>query len=250
MLKSSLLYLAFLSLLLLAVPGGLAAQQKIVQPKDEIWFGYLTSVRLSRNYSIWNDFHYIPEGFAVGRTGLTRHFSNHLDVTAGYAYALLPLAGELKRHEHRPWGQIVLPADLGNGFSLLSRLRWDLRYRQQVAGAEIAEGYAFNHRGRVQAVLRKSFPKLTFNNIIPSVVLADELLMNLGKEVVTNHFDQNRISLMAALRHKGLMLQAGYMNRYIQSATPGSYTSNHGMVFWLFHNIDFSKRAPLPPESP
>jgi hypothetical protein len=53
---------------------------------------------------------------------------------------------------------------------------------------------------------------------------------------------------MAGLRHKGLLLQTGYMNRYVQSPVAGRYTSNHTLVVWLFHNIDLRKRASSPVE--
>lgn len=233
-----------LTTVLLASFGKAMAQQKDVQHDEQLWLGYMSTTRIAPEYSIWNDAHFIPGGFGIIRTGLTRHFANQLNITAGYAHAWLPVAGELRRNEHRPWAQIVLPTPLGNNFSLQHRLRWDLRYRQRIAGSEIVDGYTFNHRGRVQAVLRKNFPQLEFNGAMPSLALADELLINLGKEVTHNTFDQNRVSLMAALRYKGLMLQAGYMNRYVQSPTAGRYTSYHTLVFWLFHSIDLRKQTP------
>jgi hypothetical protein len=221
------------------------AQQKEVRHDEQLWIGYMTSARVSEHFSIWNDFHYIPGGFGVARTGLTKHFPHRIDLTAGYAHVWLPVAGELRRHEHRPWGQVVIPTPLGGNFALQHRLRWDLRYRQRVADGQIAEGYTFNHRARLQTIIRRNFPDLALGEVVPSLVLANELLMNLGWEA-SAPFDQNRISLMASARYRGLMLQAGYMNRYVQAATPGRFTSNHTLVIWLFHNIDLRSKEPLP----
>lgn len=221
------------------------AQQKEVRHNEQFWLGYMTSTRVSEQFSIWNDFHYIPQGFGVVRTGLTRHFPHRIDLTAGYAHVWLPMAGELRRREHRPWGQLTIPTPLGGHFALQHRLRWDLRYRQRLVGGEIADGYTFNHRARIQTVLRRNFPGLALGEVVPSLVLANELLMNLGQEAAAP-FDQNRISLMAAARYRGYMLQAGYMNRYVQSAVPGQFTSNHSLVVWLFHNIDLRSKEPLP----
>lgn len=228
-------------LLWLALPSELAAQQKEVQQNDQVWLGYMTSARVSERFSIWNDFHYIPEGFGVARTGLTTHFPNRIDLTAGYAHVWLPVGDELRRHEHRPWAQVVIPTPLGSNLALQHRLRWDMRYRQRIAAGEIEEGYTFNHRARIQAVLRRNFPDLSFGDVLPSLVVSNELLMNLGEKAAAP-FDQNRISLMAAARYKGLMLQVGYMNRYVQSATPGRFTSNHTLVIWLFHTMDWRKK--------
>ncbi|WP_299986770.1 DUF2490 domain-containing protein [uncultured Pontibacter sp.] len=242
--RYSLVYLLML-LLLFCCPAKLAAQQKEVQQNEQLWFGYMTSSRVSERFSIWNDFHYIPDGFGVVRTGLTTHFPNRIDVTAGYAHVWLPVGGELRRREHRPWAQLVIPTPLGGNFALQHRLRWDLRYRQRLAAGELAEGYTFNHRARLQTVLRRNFPALTIGGVLPSLVVSNELLMNLGEEA-TAPFDQNRISLMAAARYQGLMLQAGYMNRYVQAATPGRFTGNHTLVVWLFHTIDWRRQEAQP----
>jgi hypothetical protein len=222
-----------------------AAQQKEVLQQEQVWLGYMTSGRVSERFSVWNDFHYIPGGFGVVRTGLTAHLPHRMDVTAGYAYVWLPVGEQLRRREHRPWGQVVVPTPLGGNFALQHRLRWDMRYRQRVMAGELADGYTLVHRARVQAVLRRNFPGLAVGGVVPSLVAANELLMHLGRESAAP-FDQNRISLMAAARYKGLMLQAGYMNRYVQSATPGRFSSNHTLVIWLFHTMDWRSKQPEP----
>ncbi|WP_180336283.1 DUF2490 domain-containing protein [Pontibacter ramchanderi] len=235
-----LAYYLAISVLLLA-PLTMVAQQKEVQHEEQFWVGYMSSVRVSERFSIWNDLHYIPGGFGVARTGLTAHFPHRIDLTAGYAHAWLPVGGELRRREHRPWAQVVIPTPLGGNFTLQHRLRWDLRFRQQVEAGEVTDGYTFLHRARIQTVLRRNFPTLSFKGILPSLALSNELLMNLGDEAPAP-FDQNRISLMAAARYRSLMLQTGYMNRYVQAATPGRFTSNHTLVIWLFHTLDWRKQ--------
>lgn len=232
-------------LVMLLLPAQAQAQQKEVEHEEQLWFGYMTTARISNRFSVWNDFHYIPSGFGVARTGLTMHFPNRIDVTAGYAHVWLPLREKLRRHEHRPWAQVVVHTPLGGNFDLQHRLRWDLRYRQRVADGDIADGYTFNHRGRVQSVLRRNFPGMVIGGVVPSLVLANELLVNLGRQSDAI-FDQNRISLMAGARYKGLLLQAGYMNRYVQAAAPGRFTSNHTLVVWLFHNLELRKQDPKP----
>ncbi|MBX0331808.1 DUF2490 domain-containing protein [Pontibacter sp. HSC-14F20] len=77
------------------------------------------------------------------------------------------------------------------------------------------------------------------------MALSNEPLMNLGEEA-TAPFDQNRISLILAACYRGLMLQTGYMNRYVQSSTPGSFTSNHALVSWLFYTLDMRKETAEP----
>ena len=74
--------------------------------------------------------------------------------------------------------------------------------------------YSFVNRIRFQINLRKSIPQWKFNGNEPFVALADEVLINFGKEIVYNTFDQNRISLMVGLKRKNIQYMTGYMSRF------------------------------------
>lgn len=204
----------------------------------------MTTAAIGQRWSWWNDAHAVSNGgFFIVRTGLTYNLPQ-TSFTAGYAYLRLPLGSgnnELGRPEHRPWAQLVFNQKLDHHFSLTSRIRYDARFRHRVENGELTEGYQFNHRVRFQFNLRKAIPQWTFHGHEPFVTLANEVLVNFGKEVVTNHFDQNRISLMMGLKKKNIQVMTGYMDRFVQN-TPTSFTRNHTWVVWVIQKFPMRKQ--------
>ena len=68
------------------------------------------------------------------------------------------------------------------------------------------------------------------NKYLPSAVLADELAIQFGKEVVYNTFDQN--GLFIGIKQNispNLSVDFGYMNVYQQRQQVTSYDMNHTM---------------------
>jgi hypothetical protein len=216
--------------------------QKKVDPNNQVWVGYMTSGKISERYSLWNDFHYVPESFGIIRTGFTRHLSTTAAVTAGYAYLWLsPKTGvtELNRNEHRPWGQLQLNLPVAETWSFTHRLRYDARFRENVSNGEITEGYTFNHRVRILLSIKKTIGNNPERKLTPYLSLSNETLLNFGNEVVTT-FDQNRLSLSFGLQRKQIQYQIGYMNRFVQTG-PSNYTLNRTLVFWVIQKFDFKK---------
>lgn len=225
---------------LLALSGAvtLRAQQREVTDNNQVWLGYMTSTRLNDNYSIWNDFHYVPEGFLVLRTGLTRHYK-HTAITAGYGHLWLPLSQAnpaLKRNEQRPWAQVQFNLPISERYSLLQRVRYDGRFRQDVKDGELTNGYSFTNRLRFLMSVKRTIGDTEGKKTIPYVTMSDEVLLNFGKDISWNTFDQNRISLMLGIQRGNIQVQSGYMNRFVQTG-PARFTQNHMFVVWVFHKF-------------
>ena len=216
------------------------AQQKSVESQSQLWLGYMTNTRLSSKVSWWNDFHYVPHGFAVARTGISRHFAQ-LKITIGYGHLWLPGPDNhgLNRDEHRPWGQAQFGIPLQKSWTLLQRLRYDARFKEKIVDYQIADGFNFNHRVRYRIGIKKELPSFLENKVIPFLVLSNEILLNFGKEIVYNTFDQNRLSMAFGIKHGHLQWQIGYMNRYVQSSSGGVFQQNHTLYLWTSHTLDF-----------
>jgi hypothetical protein len=221
--------------MLFVIAGGSAfAQPKQVTTDEQVWVGYMTSVQFAKNYSLWNDFHFVPTGFGVVRTGVTRHFAKGA-FTAGLARLWLPAPGSensLTRKEWRPWGQIqfVLPVDARH--VLTQRLRYDARYKQSIRQGALQENtFDFNHRVRWLVSFRRNFstPSTSWQ---PFVSLNNEVLLNFGRTITYNTFDQNRISVMAGIQHKGFQVQLGYMSRFVQTGER-QFSNFHTGVLWI-----------------
>lgn len=227
---------------LICLPLSLSAQIRSVERNNQYWIGYMTSTMISERYSIWNDFHLVPEGFAVVRTGLTRHMPK-TSVTAGYAYLWLPPGSgnvRLVRHEHRPWAQLQFNLPVAGPYSFIQRVRYDARFRQNVSNGEVLDGYAFNHRVRFLMSLKRTLGRTEGKTVIPYVALSNEVLLNFGREITNNTFDQNRLSLSLGVQTKKTQYQLGFMNRFVQSG-PARFTTNNTVVLWVTQKFDIKK---------
>jgi hypothetical protein len=219
----------------------LYGQGKTTVENNQLWLGYMTSTKISERYSIWNDFHYVREGFGILRTGLTRNYSNH-SITAGYAFAWLTPGGDnksLNRHEHRPWMQVQFNLPVNQKTSFIQRVRYEARFRENVANGEVTDGYIFTNRVRFLVSLKRTIGKTEGKSTIPFVAVSDEVLLNFG-ENARNTFDQNRISLSVGIQQKNTQYQLGFMNRYVQVGD-GKYVLNHTLTIWLTQKFDLRK---------
>lgn len=238
--------LCLLLLVTIVEPVFAQAPEKTVDTKFAQWVGYMTTTRLTDRWSVWNDFHYNPGAFGVARTGVTMHlFNNQLTWTNGYGFLWLTSAStdpELDRHEHRPWGQFTTTQKLTNTLSFNTRFRYEARFRQKVTAGDVVDGYNFNWRFRFLFSARQSIPQLkskTFGT--PFIGLTNEVLMNMGDEIVYNHLDQNRLWLTAGLQWKDINVQLGYMNRYVQNANGRTFVRNHTALLWVTQTFDLRK---------
>jgi hypothetical protein len=209
---------------------------------QQVWVGYMTSSRVSENYSLWNDVHIVPEAFAIIRTGVTRSVMNNAGITTGYAFLLLPAGAEnkLQRHEHRPWAQFQVSLPSGSRWTMTQRVRYDARFKQRVKDGEVTEGYGFNHRVRFLFSLRRNLGPSVENRAQPYVVASNEVLLNFGKEITYNTFDQNRLSISFGLQKNQTQYQVGFMNRFVQTG-PSRYTLNYTFVVWVIQKFDLRK---------
>ena len=224
----------------------LYGQEKTTIEKNQLWLGYITSTQISDHYSIWNDFHYVPEGFGVARTGLTRHFINH-SITGGYAFAWLTPGGDnktLSRHEHRPWAQLQFNLPVIPKISLITRIRYEARFRENIVNGEVTDGYNFTNRVRFLTSLKRVIGKSEGRSAVPYVAVSNEVLLNFG-ENSRNTFDQNRISLSIGIHQNNTQYQLGLMNRYVQ-AGEGKFILNHTVTFWVTQKFDLRKMTGKP----
>ncbi len=215
-----------------------SGQPKEVTSGPQFWVGYMTSIQFSEKWSWWNDFHFVPTAFGVVRTGATRSFAKG-SATAGFARLWLPTPGTevLNRWEWRPWGQVqfVLPIDSRHSFT--HRIRYDARFRQEVSFGQLVENaYTFNHRVRFLTSFRRNMPP-TNQGWIPFVSLNNELLVNFGRTITYNTFDQNRVSVMGGLQMRRMQVQLGYMHRYVQTGER-QFRAAHTLVVWITHRIN------------
>lgn len=234
---------------LLLFVASLQAQQKHIISRQQLWMGYTSSSMIAKKWSLWNDVHYVSNaGFFVARTGITHHLPQTA-ITAGYALLLAPnptADNKLQRKEHRPWAQVLFSSPLSGNFSLTNRIRYDARFRQDMVNGKLTDDYVFTNRIRFQTTVRKTFPKWKRGDCLPFVNLGEEVLMNFGKNVRFNTFDQFRLSLTLGVQTKNTQYITGYVYRYVlngynSNADVFDYTKNHCIALWVIQKLDFRK---------
>jgi hypothetical protein len=248
--KKSLLALgaAFLALSALGQPPA-----KETVHVGQVWLAYFNQARLSQRWGIWTDFHLRTRTQMVGglnlgiaRAALIYHLGDQTRLMAGYAYIhFFPNEDHpgIFQPEHRPWQMVQWQAQYPK-VRTTQAVRLEQRFRRRLKNdSEWADGYLFNYRLRLN--LLAQFP-LSKSGLVPhtfSVVLANEVFLNFGQEIVYNYFDQNRFFLGSSYQFsKQSSLQFGYMNIFQQLPAGNQFRHAHSLRLFYLHNLDWRKR--------
>ncbi len=233
---------------------GQGATKKEVNEQMQTWVSLNTVTKFSDHWGVVADAHIRENGFFESnnfyllRGGFTYIPNKSVSITAGYAHMWLAPTKEgwsTYADENRIYEQVQINTKLGN-VSVLQRLRNEQRWQEKMANDEPTGENRFTNRVRYLA----SFNIPIFSNKnLPSLVLADELLIHFGKEVVYNTFDQNR--LFVGIRQNispKLSYDFGYMNVYQQKYTGYQYDMNHTLRLFFYLNSSIKKSQPKVPE--
>lgn len=222
------------------------AQQKKVVVDYSPWYSFISNGRLNHKSGITMDAQHIPGSLSLVRAGYVYFLPQRTDVTVGYARLWLRAPGALtdalERNEHRPWLQLQHRSGISRQLTLRQRLRYELRFLQAVQLGHPQQAFNHNHRLRLQEHLQLYLPGLSIGKAEPSLILSEEILLNFGRNISHNTFDQNRLAFLLGLKQGPLQLQTGYTHRFVQSGSVSNrYISQHNLVVWLIYNIDFRK---------
>lgn len=204
----------------------------------EVWAGYINSVQLKENWHFWNDYHVVPQSFALYRLGLTYETKAGFRITNGYAYVWTssPNSTALNRGEHRYWGQVIKNFKLANRLRFNTRFRYDLRFREALdANGDVMDrNYLLNYRWRISNNLRYKLTDPSDGKFF-HVDIMNETLYNTGK-YLNNGFDQIRNYFLFGYTNPKITILAGYSNRFFPNAN-GPWRMNHGFTVWLTHRV-------------
>lgn len=120
--------------------------------------------------------------------------------------------------------------------SVLHRFRNEQRWRETVQGGGLPTTTAFSDRLRyLISLTHPLYPDPKW----PQACLANEVLLQFGKTIVNNPFDQLR--LFAGIRQtlgKGWSYDLGYMMVYQQKATGNQYDRNHTLRLFFYYTMN------------
>ncbi|AHM63300.1 hypothetical protein D770_25275 [Flammeovirgaceae bacterium 311] len=233
-------------------------QQRSVATQQILWLGYYQKAQLSERWALHTELegrwftsngrqhqwvaprvhlHYLTLGGADLSAG-------GADLSAGGAYFLqaLPQNDEplqLVRPEIRPHQELTLRQSLGK-FRLEHRYRVEERFLRRIMDGALADGWDFNWRFRYRAQLL--VPLASGLRLNPTLKLYNEILLNAGKAVQQNLFDQNRIGATLSLKiSKHIFTELGYLHWYQQRPAGNAFYNRHIFRFSLIHNLSLRK---------
>jgi len=240
-------------LCLICMGNSVFGQDKQTTHIQQTWLGYVGQAKLSEHWGLWLDLHIrTKEDFvtdlstSIIRPGISYYLNDRLRFTLGYAYVnYFPAEdhSEISQTEHRFWQQAywVTP---GKSSRVINAVRLEERYKRKIKDAdELAEGYNFNFRARYNLIMLFPLSKQAFAPKTLSLSVNNEVMVNFGKQVVYNYFDQNRLFLGFAyhLNSKDY-LQFGYMNIFQQLSAGNRYRMSHVARVYFYHNMDLRSK--------
>lgn len=185
------------------------------------------------------------------RTGINYHVNNQIFATLGYCfvetypYGDLPAKSEFP--EHRIWEQIQIKSQLER-VEWVSRFRVEQRFVQAPAlntktGSYEPGDAVYSNRFRLLNRVSVPFKGKTIVDKAFYVTAYDEILLNAGKNIAANFFDQNRI--YAAIGYKipkAGKLEIGYLYQTIQKPDGFKLERNSTLQLGLTSTLDFYKK--------
>jgi uncharacterized protein DUF2490 len=234
-----------LSLLLPAVARAQPAKE--VNEQYQFWGSVNSTTRLSDRWGVVADFHVrrndflAQPSFYFARFGGTYWVTEKLTLTLGYAHAwYAPTCDGCSTWsgESRVYEQLMYVSRVGK-VTLVHRLRSEQRFRETVEDDVATGGTTFTNRVRYLASV--TVP-VSDNPKMPALILADEIAVQFGPEVVYNTFEQNRLFVgMKQALSRAWSFDLGYMLVYQQLATGYQYDLNHTLRWWFYFTPDLRK---------
>ena len=239
-------YWVMLTLLFqMAAPAQTASKQ--INAQYQSWWSINQTIRLSKSWGLIFDFHLkrnhflADPGFYLGRWGVNYWLKENMTATVGFAEIWVAPSVEGWQHfaqEHRIYQQFQLNAIIGKT-RISQRVTNEQRWQQKIVNDQFIHRYKFTNR--VRYLFSATIPFCSKKKS-PSLVVSDELMVQWGKEIVLNTFDQNRFFLgIKQPIGKSLSMDAGYMLIDQQKAAGYPYDKNHTFRCFFYYSPQFRK---------
>ncbi len=218
---------------------------KNVNQQWQTWISLNTVLQLTKHWSGLADFHMRRSNFIKDpsfnfiRFGARYSFNDNMKLSAGYAHLWLAKDENwtFYLNENRIYQEFIL-ADTYPTFSGLFRIRTEQRFFNNVEdGVSLQDDFYIN---RIRFLFSVSIPFKRGGKT--SFLVANEILLNFGKEVVYNTFDQNRFTVGIKQKlSKTWSFDFGYMLVYQQLANGLDYNLNNTIRLFFYGNFDLRK---------
>lgn len=208
-----------------------------------LWGGYYNTLDLNSKWSIISDVQIRTNNWqenlsqSLIRSGLSYKLTERLNITNGFAYFNYFINNSIGRNEYRPWQEFGFNDKIWK-LKISHRYRLEERINQKQKNTTPTDEYNFNFRVRYKIDLRYPLKKEAEKGSNVFLIAGNELMVNFGKQVGYNFFDQNRTSIGV---HLELNDKLGFQFQYLriwQQLTNGQSINNiNALRFNLYHKI-------------
>ncbi len=218
---------------------------KNVNQQLQTWISLNSVFQLTNHWSGLADLHMRRSNFVKDpsfnfiRFGARYSFNDNLKLSGGYAHLWLAKDENwtLYQNENRIYQEFIL-ADTYPTFSGLFRIRTEQRFFNNVEdGVSLQDNFFIN---RIRFLFSISIPFKQGSKT--SFLVANEIHLNFGKEVVFNTFDQNRFTVGIKQKlSRTWSFDFGYMMVYQQLPSGIDYNLNHTIRLFFYSKFDLRK---------
>ena len=197
---------------------------------DKHW-GLLADFQLRRNDFVDTDSFYMVRGAAAYIT------EKKQTIALGYGHMWTAPSGPnctTFSNEDFIYQLYDFSSKIGN-VSVLNRFRNEQRWQQLIVNDVWTGDKVFSDR--VRYLISFDIP-IFKKKTLPSLIISDEILLQFGKEIVYNTFDQNWffVGIKQSITPK-LSFDFGYMNVYQEKKSGYQYNMNHTLrLFFYYRN--------------
>jgi long-subunit fatty acid transport protein len=220
----------------------LGAQTRTIKKNDLVWLGDFTKVQLNKNWSVYLDCglrrtEWLNKWSQIlVRPGITYNLRENVSITAGFAW-FDHFSGSLARKEWRGWQQLLFTENYGR-LKVSHRLRVEQRFNQTVENNRLTDVYRYNTRYRYHLSVQMPLNKRSLQDRTLYIGLSDEVMINSGREIIYNYFDQNRAAVGLGYKwSEKLNVSICYMNDFIQRNQARTFENNNVIVINFYHNF-------------
>ena len=226
-----------------------AQDSKSINNQDMIWYAYYNTLQFSEKTYLTSELqerHFvnpIAQHQIVFRTHIHQEIDKNREVSAGFCFFFhgkndpdQPQTATVP--EFRPHVEFGVKQPFQK-FVLSHRYRAELRYFHNVSAdrLELEDGYKFTHC-RIRYQLQASTKLGAIQNKIVRLRVFDEIMLNAGKKVINNVFDQNNIYAGLSIEiNPNTQFEIGILKRFQQRANPNEYFERDILRLTLFHKI-------------
>ena len=241
----------FLFLSAISLCSVLTAQElpeRQVYDNTQFWTSVNGTLRLSQRWGMITDVHIRRDDFLRDpnfyflRLGAAYWIDDQFSLAGGIAALWLATDTDVGLEyalERRTYQQLLWRAEVKN-VVFLQRVRIEQRWHEVL---DPLDGTVdrIRYSNRFRFLISASF-KVFNNPKWPRAVISDEILFHVGKEIVFNTFDQNRLFLGFNSRlGEKWTVDYGYMMVYQQRYSGFEYDMNHTIRLFFYYTPDFRK---------